>query len=218
MKKWFIFLVLMYPFLMVESSLSFRCDKRIVSIGDRKLEVFKKCGEPALRDRWKEKQTKISHRKGKDRNLSKNKGIFHNPDREHSVKKKRKRKFKKNVVSVDIEEWMYNLGSRSFLYFLRFENGSLVEIGTGDYGYDEDQSLNNIKAECRYGVSIGDRKLEILTKCGKPTFGDEWQVERGKIDQLIYNFGSDYFIYFFRFENGKLIDIQTGIHGYDKED
>jgi hypothetical protein len=36
---------------------------------------------------------------------------------------------------VTIEEWEYNLGSNSFIRYLRFENGRLMRITEGDYGY-----------------------------------------------------------------------------------
>lgn len=36
---------------------------------------------------------------------------------------------------VEIEEWTYNLGSTRFIRYLIFENGVLVDIITGDYGF-----------------------------------------------------------------------------------
>ena len=34
-----------------------------------------------------------------------------------------------------VEEWEYNFGTNRFLYYLRFENGKLMRITVGDYGY-----------------------------------------------------------------------------------
>ena len=36
--------------------------------------------------------------------------------------------------TVDLEEWTYNLGPSSFIYYLTFENGFLQRIESGTYG------------------------------------------------------------------------------------
>ena len=38
-------------------------------------------------------------------------------------------------VTVDVEEWVYNLGPTRFMRILRFENGILKSIRNGGYGY-----------------------------------------------------------------------------------
>jgi hypothetical protein len=40
----------------------------------------------------------------------------------------------KRKVSVNIEEWTYNLGPNRFMRIFTFRNGRLVDIKTGDYG------------------------------------------------------------------------------------
>ena len=40
-----------------------------------------------------------------------------------------------NGLNATIEEWEYNLGTGQFIRYLRFENGRLIRITTGDYGY-----------------------------------------------------------------------------------
>jgi hypothetical protein len=40
-------------------------------------------------------------------------------------------------IPVTIEEWEYNLGPNRFIRYLKFENGRLIEITEGDYGYQE---------------------------------------------------------------------------------
>ena len=37
--------------------------------------------------------------------------------------------------TVEIEEWVYNLGPTSFVMYLTFENGVLRKIESGEYGY-----------------------------------------------------------------------------------
>ena len=39
------------------------------------------------------------------------------------------------VEDILIEEWTYNLGPTRFIRYLIFENGRLVDIKTGDYGF-----------------------------------------------------------------------------------
>ncbi len=36
--------------------------------------------------------------------------------------------------TVEVEEWIYNLGPSSFMYYLTFENGVLTRIESGGYG------------------------------------------------------------------------------------
>jgi hypothetical protein len=81
-------------------------------------------------------------------------------------------------------------------------------------------------------VDIGDRKIEVLEKCGKPVFVENWQEEvivyRGRLERQIrrisstdieewtYNFGSNRFIYFLRFVNGRLNRIEEGPLGSNR--
>jgi hypothetical protein len=37
-------------------------------------------------------------------------------------------------VTIEVEEWVYNMGSTSFVYFLIFNNGILKRIESGAYG------------------------------------------------------------------------------------
>lgn len=69
------------------------------------------------------------------------------------------------VNFVTTEEWAYNFGSRQFLRFLRFQGDRLAVIETGRYGYEE----GNFGRNCNDGrnISLGDRKLEVLAKCGE---------------------------------------------------
>jgi hypothetical protein len=88
-------------------------------------------------------------------------------------------------------------------------------------------------------ISIGDNPSEVLTVCGEPDAISHWEEgsgtyisqiydyenDRYKAPQLIkgpilverwtYNFGANRFIRYLRFENGKLIKIETGEKGSD---
>ncbi|UCD36569.1 MAG: DUF2845 domain-containing protein, partial [Nitrospiraceae bacterium] len=48
---------------------------------------------------------------------------------------KRERMFQRHDLQVQVEEWTYDFGSRSFLLFIRFENGRVSRIESGDYGF-----------------------------------------------------------------------------------
>ena len=78
----------------------------IVSINDTMSEVKEKCGTPSNINAWEI-----------DRVIGDS-----TPD-EHITER------------IKIEEWTYNFGPDRFIYYLRFENGVLKSIKTGDYGY-----------------------------------------------------------------------------------
>jgi len=83
-------------------------------------------------------------------------------------------------------------------------------------------------------VSKGDRKIEVLKACGEPFLIDNWEEENVAVqgDEAIvvgektihsievwtYNFGPGRFMQFLRFKNGKLANISTGPHGFNKSD
>lgn len=74
-------------------------------------------------------------------------------------------------------------------------------------------------------VNTGDYKFEVLRKCGEPVFTDsriELRVVRlygpglelGQyvpvmIDEWTYDFGPNRFVQLLRFENGRLVDIES---------
>jgi hypothetical protein len=45
------------------------------------------------------------------------------------------RKTGRITTVIPIEVWIYNFGVQNFVYFLTFENGRLIDIRTGGYGY-----------------------------------------------------------------------------------
>ena len=110
-----------------DTSFAFRCSGRIVSVGDTKFDVIKKCGEPSFKDTW------VENRISRD--------LYREilPKEDKGSKRELERKDYREPLFVEeyvvIEEWTYNLGSTKFIRYLRFENGRLVRIRTGDYGY-----------------------------------------------------------------------------------
>jgi hypothetical protein len=97
-----------------------RCGTRLIIIGDPADKLLTECGSPTTVDEWEEER------------------VYHfrtppHPDQfrtyEHYEKGYRVRKF------VKVELWTYNHGPNRFIEYVRIENGKIVKIETGKYGY-----------------------------------------------------------------------------------
>jgi hypothetical protein len=170
---------------------AFKCGNKIVDRGDSRGEVLLKCGEPAWRSKWQ--QTLDSD--------ASDILIFD--------------------AYIEHEIWLYNLGPNQLLRFLTFQNGRLVSIKTGDYGFDASRAGSCDPEQIKGGLT----SHEVRTRCGAPLFqdrragirvlrqhGDEIRT-RVTIDEWIYDFGPTRFLRILRFENGILMDIETGDRG-----
>jgi len=100
---------------------AFRCNGRLVTEGDYAYDVLARCGEPDHVQAWEEERVKRDFY----RPLEPQEKRDHEAYREPLLVKEH----------VLIEIWTYNLGRQRLTRYLRFENGRLVEITTGDYGY-----------------------------------------------------------------------------------
>jgi len=101
----------------IASASDFRCGSDIISPGDREFDVLRKCGNPdnvEVRQEIRIKRDLGAH-------------LFLPGEEPRGFL------FAKELVTV--EEWEYNLGPGSFIRYLTFENGRLIKIATGDYGY-----------------------------------------------------------------------------------
>ena len=220
-----------------------RCGSRLVAEGDRKIEVFQKCGEPTLIEKWKIENTKLNAK----RNKKYLKDIITDLEEHQEIK------------TEIIEEWTYNFGANRLIYFLTFTNGELSQIETGSRGFAGEFPTGFDKTRCGKRVSLEDRKIDVIMKCGEPVFeetrmeerisskslstqiGDELRLideKKGdysggrkiKIKQSInfnekklfvnvtewnFNFGPHYFLQFITFENGKVKNIEHGDYGYE---
>jgi len=114
-------IVLAIVFLLTVSQVAavdFRCGSKIITPGERKYDVLRRCGEPVNVTSWEEVRTKRDFGSG-----------LLDPERV----------FRRVPLLVDelvrIEEWEYNLGPNQFIRYLRFENDRLIRIIEGDYGY-----------------------------------------------------------------------------------
>ena len=94
----------------------FRCRTgRLVSVGDRMLEVQSRCGDPDATS------TRIEKRKVKHVYSRWVGGV------QESV-------IEEVEVDVPLDEWTYDLGPQSFVRYVVFENGSVINVMTGGYG------------------------------------------------------------------------------------
>ena len=77
----------------------------------------------------------------------------------------------KQKVFVTVEEWTYDLGTTQFMRIVVLKNGVVTDIRTGNYGYT--RQTKPAGRECsEQVVSVGDSKVDVLAKCGKPTAKD----------------------------------------------
>ncbi|HYE35800.1 DUF2845 domain-containing protein [Methylocaldum sp.] len=93
--------------LLAPSAWALRCGSRLVTLGDYKLQVLSKCGEPIFTDSRIEFRVVRLYGSGLE--------------------------FER-YVPVTIDEWTYNFGPNRFVQLLRFENGRLVDVESLGYG------------------------------------------------------------------------------------
>ncbi len=116
--SWLLMVIFLLTATSVVMASDFNCGARIVTIRDRKNDVLRKCGEPSYVEVWEEVRIK--------RDLG-----FRLSETEMGLD--RSPLLIKELVTV--EEWEYNFGPSRFIRYLRFENGRLIRITEGDYGY-----------------------------------------------------------------------------------
>jgi len=96
------------------SNSTLRCGGNLLSVDDTKLDAIAKCGRPVLQEtREEERVVKVY-------------------DWQQKVSRERR-------VTVTIDEWTYNFGPGQFIYVVRFENGKVVDVERGGYGYSEEE-------------------------------------------------------------------------------
>ena len=199
-----IFLLLFFVFLGPQSSHALNCGSKWVEAGERKVEVLMKCGEPLLIEKYHERDVVY-------RDFL---GVIKGKD-----------------VHTYVEIWTYNFGANRFLYFLRFVNDRLSNIEEGVRGFNGPLPSRPVPS-CGQWVQYGDRKIDVLMKCGPPTLKDEKVEEQyhsifsdrdrlfaeqnsyRTIEDWTYNFGPNHFLYFIRLENGRVRRIESGTYGY----
>ena len=181
-----------------------RCGNKLVDLGDRKIEVLEKCGNPVFVETRQEEV--VVYRSRLERQI-------------------------RRISRFDIEEWTYNFGPQRFLYFLRFINGRLDRI-------EESQLGSNYlipsfpQPDCGMRVEVGDRRIEVLRKCGQPITVDKRENVRVNsslaqepdvfadrvalvdVEEWTYNFGPTHFLLFIKLESGRVVNFEYGDYGF----
>lgn len=188
-----VLLLLLAGLLFAAPAWALRCNGRLVHTGDHQIEVLAKCGEPLWRERWEDD---VYERR-----------FFDTLERRTQV----------------MEEWIYDFGPNRLLHLLRFRNGRLIEITTGD------RASSMAVDSCRdgHGLRVGDTKVEVIRKCGAPTHSDSRLDEQLlvvdarravrstiRVDEWTYNFGPRRFLLHLTFEDGRVKRIETGAYGF----
>ncbi len=83
------------------------CKGGIISTGGTASELLAKCGQPAYSTQREEKRVTDGDTKGTD----------------------------KTIVTVAVDDWLYNFGPNQFQYRVILENGIVVRLESLDYGY-----------------------------------------------------------------------------------
>ncbi|MEE9395537.1 MAG: DUF2845 domain-containing protein [Methylococcales bacterium] len=109
--------VLLCSLLLVSNvAYAFKCGSNIVTKGDRKIDVLKTCGEPAL----VEERVEYIDRSGVSAEFHGNPSVTIDNTR---------------YQTVVIVEWTYNFGPRRLMRLLTFKAGVLKKIEALGYGY-----------------------------------------------------------------------------------
>jgi hypothetical protein len=97
---------------------SLSCDRRIVAEGDSSYKVRELCGEPDAMEQHVVKR-KVTTKEA----YSCDQGTCY--------------RTKPSVAEVLVDRWTYDFGRRRFIQFLTFEQGSLVRVESGSYGFKD---------------------------------------------------------------------------------
>jgi Protein of unknown function (DUF2845) len=106
----FLAIILVYPSIVP----AFHCNGKFVSVGDSTEEVISKCGSPTSYEVWTEERLV-------------RKVIRDNWTGTPFVVPR--------IIEVPYAQWTYNFGPNRFIQYLTFEEGRLIKIESGSYGY-----------------------------------------------------------------------------------
>lgn len=203
--RWLVMLALSSGVARADGSL--RCGGRLVSVGDARIDLLGRCGEPTFRER------RIDERWEGVTVGAVGQGL--------------------RTTSV-VEDWSYDFGPGSFVHVVTLVNGRITAIERRSYGYADagPKPVRLPRTRCDPGqVHDGDGKLDVLARCGEPAAVDSWDETRGvftrgdagqaltqettiRVEIWTYDLGPNQFVRFVRLENGKVTGITTGTYGY----
>lgn len=184
-----------------EASTSIRCGNRLVSAGDPALELRARCGEPDDIQRFSDVRVLFDARGRRRERL------------------------------LEIEEWVYLLGSGDIPRLVRIRNGRVHRIETARFTTLPRDS-QRAKDRCRRQLFPlrSTTAAQVRLTCGVADQVDRWQDQittavpgRPQLtvrrlvtrERWLYNFGDNHLLRFFEFANGRLVNMETGQRGYD---
>lgn len=177
---------------------AFYCGTKLVSPGDTRIEVRRRCGDPAQEETWRVDQLAAP--------------IGPPPSVVQTV-----------AVHQDAE-WLYNPGPTGLMQAVRFRDGLVLSVTSVGLGF---RAGSRDLARCRMGTfDRGEVRAKIEALCGPPTdtlswydrrtrtspFGDPERVHV-RVQEWTYDFGRAHFVRTFMFENGRLVRVETGDYG-----
>lgn len=193
------------------SESSIACDGGIVAVGDTKVDVLGKCGEPALREA-RAASTAAVVVSGQPATVT------------------------GGAVSGTVERWTYDFGRGRFLMVVTLEAGKVVLLERGGYGYGygsaPQRSASGSPRVCDTSlVRPGDVKLDLLARCGEPSTKDTRREQRPvpgpapadgtstlfvsvEVEVWTYDLGPQRFISIVTLENGQVVSVDRGGYGY----
>lgn len=200
-----VLVLLLSPATAAAGESSLRCDRGIVALGDSKVDLLAKCGEPSLRDGQEVERRMLA--------------VPGQPPM--------------STVLVLVEQWTYNHGPQRFMDLVTLEGGKVTAIERGGYGYDPARVATPRspgRATCEPSqVQVGLAKLDLLVRCGEPVAKDAAVESRvlppavegapaGAAQVLVevwtFDFGPQRFMQIATLENGKVVSVRRGGYGY----
>ncbi|MEJ2658866.1 MAG: DUF2845 domain-containing protein [Desulfobacterales bacterium] len=100
-------------------AIGLRCGNRLITAGDTKAKVISQCGVPDYTEQWEEERIMRD---------------FHHPFYYEDDYEWGREPFLVKVP-VKFERWYYNFGPTQLIHYLKFRNGKLIKITTGERGY-----------------------------------------------------------------------------------
>jgi hypothetical protein len=176
---------------------SLDCKGGIVSVGDSRVNLLIKCGDPDWKDSHDEEL--IEHLDNRSRN--------------------------KIIITVD--EWTYNFGPAQLIRIVTLKNGQIAAIRTNGYGNDNATkpgkrdcggqivSIGDLKSDILSKCGEPSWKDIHQEETRERLDRGFQQKVYTTIEEWTYNWGPSRFVRILTFRNNKLVDIKTGGYGYD---
>jgi hypothetical protein len=198
MKNLLMSLTLLLTLLPFQTIYAFRCQGKLVSIGDTKSDVLMKCGEPTFKDQRRQQY------------LTQVDVVTVYQD----------------TITVDL--WLYNLGSHRFTRLLQFKDNKLTHIDTSEYGYNnsDPQHCLTMGNKIHKGDTKPEVLMKCGEPIHKEQYQKQRIIMRTlhgyqkypvtihiPFDEWTYNFGPTRYSRTLLFEEGVLIEVNLGERG-----